>query len=221
MSRKDKAQPIVAELGRPETPEETAARKAQNSRDHRSRQTVNNLILSLLATVGAVILIVLMVPSPKGPTHKSVDYTAVAAQAAGTEPDALVTPALSHAWRCNTAELHTDSPDGVDYWNIGLISPDDGYVGVSQGFDAGPSWTSAQLDQVPPGDHVTLDGVTWRKYDNHADSDPGNVKYGLATTAGHSTYVVYGTASLSAIEHVARSMTDQIRTAQADRVRQQ
>jgi hypothetical protein len=43
---------VVAELGRPETPAETAARKAESSRLHRQRQTVNNLVYSLIATLG-------------------------------------------------------------------------------------------------------------------------------------------------------------------------
>ena len=35
---------VVAELGRPETPEETAARKAENSRIHRASQNTRNLV---------------------------------------------------------------------------------------------------------------------------------------------------------------------------------
>ena len=53
---------IVAELGRPETASETAARKAENSRLYRQRKTVNNLTLSLLVSLGMVLLIVLIVP---------------------------------------------------------------------------------------------------------------------------------------------------------------
>ena len=58
MSRPSRESRVVAELGRPETAEETAARKAENSRNHRSRQTVNNLVYSLLATLGIVVVIV-------------------------------------------------------------------------------------------------------------------------------------------------------------------
>ena len=42
---------VVAELGRPETAAETAARKAESSRVYRSSQTTRNLIAALLVTI--------------------------------------------------------------------------------------------------------------------------------------------------------------------------
>jgi hypothetical protein len=44
------AQRVVAELGRPETPEETAARKAESSRVYRSSQNFRNLIAARAST---------------------------------------------------------------------------------------------------------------------------------------------------------------------------
>ena len=66
----------VAELGRPETPEETAARKAENSRKHRQRQTLKNLVLALAASLGVVFIIVLLVPRSDGPIDRDVDVAA-------------------------------------------------------------------------------------------------------------------------------------------------
>ena len=56
--------PIVAELGRPETPEETANRKAERSRLHRSNQTALNLVAALIVCLVVVLLIVLVVVRP-------------------------------------------------------------------------------------------------------------------------------------------------------------
>ena len=52
---------IVAELGRPETPEETAARKAENSRKRRANQTAFNLIVATIASLGIVLFLVVVV----------------------------------------------------------------------------------------------------------------------------------------------------------------
>ena len=41
---------VVAELGRPETPDETAARKAASSAAYRSSKTVRNLVVALLVS---------------------------------------------------------------------------------------------------------------------------------------------------------------------------
>src|SRR6478735_6355945 len=101
-NKSDKPPAVVAELGRPETPEETAARKAQNSANHRNRQTVNNLVYSLLATLALVAVIVLVVPRGN-PTADApaIDYAKVAQEAQGSEPDPLLVPKLPAGWKAN------------------------------------------------------------------------------------------------------------------------
>src|SRR3546814_6486486 len=49
---------VVAELGRPETPEETAARKAESSRIYRSSQSFRNLIAALVVTLIVVAVVI-------------------------------------------------------------------------------------------------------------------------------------------------------------------
>ena len=211
MSRTSRDSRVVAELGRPETAEETAARKAENSRNHRNRQTVNNLVYSLLATLAVVVVIVLIVPRGEPQAHHNVDYTAVAAQAGGSEPDPLVTPRLPEGWTSNSAELRTKTSDGIDSWYIGLISPKTQYVGISQGFDANPSWLADQVDRGLATGTTRIGDVKWTIYDNRNSSgDPGNVAYALTATAGHSTYVVFGTARPAEIDVVAAAVAAQL-----------
>jgi hypothetical protein len=216
MSRSSRETAVVAELGRPETAEETAARKAENSRNHRNRQTVNNLVYSLLATLAVVVVIVLIVPRGQPAVHRNVDYTAIAAQAQGSEPDRLVTPRLPKGWTSNSAELRTKTSDGIDSWYIGLISPKTQYVGISQGFDANASWLADQVDRSLATGATTIGGVKWTIYDNRSSSvgDSGNVAYALTAAAGHSTYVVFGTAQPGEIDVVAAAVAPQLRAAE-------
>ena len=53
---------IVAELGRPETPQETADRKAASSARYRSSKTFRNLVAALLITIAVVADVYLGVP---------------------------------------------------------------------------------------------------------------------------------------------------------------
>ena len=53
---------VVAELGRPETAQETADRKAEFSRTYRASQNTRNLIAALLVTLAVVVVIVFAVP---------------------------------------------------------------------------------------------------------------------------------------------------------------
>ena len=211
MSPSKRSPAVVAELGRPETPEETAERKAQNSSNHRNRQTVNNLALSLIATVALVALIVLFVPRGQPPSTPAVDYASIAAQAQGAEADRLVTPKLTTGWKSNSAMLRTKTPDGVDAWYIGLITPSKAYIGITQGFNANDSWLATQVDRALVSSTKTICGVHWDVYDNrNSGRDNGNVDYALATKAGASTVVVFGTAQNPEFDAVANTLCDQL-----------
>ena len=214
MSPRNKPPAVVAELGRPETPEETAARKAQNSANHRNRQTINNLVYSLLATVALVAVIVLIVPrgNPSA-TKPPVDYASIAQQAQGSEPDALLVPALPSGWKSNNAELRTKTADKVDSWYIGLITPKQQFIGVTQGFGANESWVSDQVSKSRIAGTRVIDGVTWDVYDNRtSSSDDGNVEYALVTSSGDSTIIVFGTAEDAEFRTVGSSLAGQIRS---------
>src|SRR3954469_11991805 len=212
MTPSKKPPAVVAELGRPETPAETAERKAQNSRNHRNRQTINNLVYSLIATVGLVAVIVLFVPrgNPVDSTP-AVDYASIAAEAQGSEPDRLLVPSLPSGWKSNNAQLNTKTPDGVDSWYIGLLTPKGEYIGIRQGFDANDSWIAEQVNKSMIKGTTTIDGVKWDVYDNRASGqDNGDVDYALVNTTGKSSIVVFGTAVDSEFRTVAQSLADQI-----------
>ena len=203
--------PVVAELGRPETAAETAARKSQASADHRRHQTVNNLVYSLLATVALVVVIVLMVPRATPAPVKTVDYAQIAKQGAGVEPDPLLVPDLPKSWSSNSAQLRQQTDDHVDAWYIGLITPSQQYIGLLQGFDANATWLSEQVSNTNPVGKATLDGITWHIYDNrNASRDVGDAQYALVTEQGASTVVLYGTASNNEFDRLADSVSKQL-----------
>jgi hypothetical protein len=203
---------VVAELGRPETPAETAARKAESSRLHRQRQTVNNLVYSLIATLGIVIVIVLMVPrSNPGTVGKPVDWRSVAAQGTGSEPDPLLSPDLPRGWTANAAELRTGAASGIDDWHIGFIAPDKQYIGLDQGFKADDTWIVTEVDGIRATGSTTIGGVKWVIYDNRAgQSASDDTTYAMVATHSASTVVLAGTASQKEFDAVARALAPEL-----------
>lgn len=199
---------VVAELGRPETPQETADRKAENSRNYRKRKTINNLVYSLLVCVGLVLVIALAVPRADSSLVAEVDYGAVATQAQASSDHVLANPELPGSWSSNRAEA--DRSGGVSSWNIGLITPSKEYIGISQGFDANETWVSQQLRQTTATSTVSVDGVEWTVYDNRGREDVGNMEYALTTEAGASTFIVFGTANDEEFRSVASALADQV-----------
>jgi hypothetical protein len=213
MSPRTKPPAVVAELGRPETPDETAARKAENSANHRNRQTVNNLVYSLIATVALVAVIVLVVPRGNPvDTAAPVDYRSIAAEAQGSEPDRMLIPELPAGWTSNNAQLRSKTPDHVDSWYIGLLTPKKQYIALTQGFKANDSWVAEQVNKSMIKGTTTIDGVTWDVYDNRdSGGDNGNVDYALVTHAASSSIILFGTAANDEFHTVASSLADQIR----------
>ena len=200
--------PIRADLGRPETPEEREARMRENSRLHRQRKKLTNLLWALAVSLGIVVVLVLIVPRDERPRDFSVDPTQLAAEAQPQYSEHLVVPALPENWSANQAEVRT-SADGVTEWYIGyVVSQGDsptGYVGLSQGMNANDTWVLQKLDNRAPTGEIELGGLTWTEYD-HTDLSPedaGNTRYSLVARDGAITYVVYGSHRAEQVQELA------------------
>lgn len=185
---------IVAELGRPETAEETAARKAEASRLRRSNQTLLNLVIALVASLAVVLVLVLVVVRPTAPEVKPVDYKAAAEQSQGSVSEPLAVPQLPRGWSANRATVDTDAA-GIETWNIGLLTPGHQYIGLVQGIRADRSLVSAAVQQTPSTGKTSLGGASWLLYDRRESSSPGNYAYAMSTVVGGSSFVLHGTAS--------------------------
>ena len=198
MAKKQKPPVVVAGLGRPETPAETAARKAVDSHNYRARKTVNNLVLSLLVSLGLVLVIVLMVPRGTGGFEdRSVDVAALAADASPSAGRTLAAPEVPEGWKAKQALLRQS--EGITYWQINYTTADEAYAAVVQAFTADGSpvdeaWIATQLEQQTPTGSEQLGGLEWVVYD-HPDrsSDHANMRFGLASDTGDGALLVYGT----------------------------
>lgn len=213
MSRRDRGPAVVAELGRPETADETAARKAQNSRNHRDRQTTRNLVLALLASLGIVVLLVLVVPRGDLEIRPDIDYRAAAEQAQADVGEPLVVPSIPDSWTSNAAELRRGTADGVTSWYVGFITAENEFLGFSQGLEANPSWLSNELGGSRATGTADIGGSEWTVYDHRDERDRGNLEYALTLESDGDIFIVYGTAGQEEAEQLAESVTESVRGA--------
>ncbi|MFJ6679047.1 DUF4245 family protein [Microbacterium sp. NPDC091382] len=198
-------QRIVAELGRPETPEETAARKAASSERYRSSKTFRNLIAALIVCLGIMAVVYLGVPRGTPADIPEADVAASAAQAEKTAGHGVVVPEVPDTWRPNSARV-----EGGE-WRI-VYAPARGYVEVTQSFDSPEGWVSRKLGGFASTGATTIDGIEWDAYE--LPSPVQGIDYALATTVGSDT-VVIGLAESTdraAATTVAESLGNQIRT---------
>lgn len=186
------------------SPDEIAAIKAENSRQHRAAQTTRNLIWALIASLIVVLALVLVIPRPDPAPPEPIDYVEVAGQAQPTIEQTLATPVLPPGWQANRAQLAPR--DRVPTWYIGFITPEEQFIALNQGIDANETWVSNLLRSAKPTGAVTLAGIEWTVYDQRKVDDAGNIAYALVTTAGESTYVLHGTASDEEFALLAQSI---------------
>ncbi|MFK4483935.1 MULTISPECIES: DUF4245 domain-containing protein [unclassified Curtobacterium] len=201
--------PIVAELGRPETAEETWARKDAARTARRQHQTAFNLVIALIASLGIVLFLVAVVVRPNTTVDRTVDYQQIAADA-HVGDITLAAPDLPSGFTSNRADFSDKTSDDVDVWTVGFVTPDKQYLSLQQGVAANGSWVSNQLDQRPSTGTRVIDGTKWTVYDRRAEgSDAGNHAYSLVSTFGTNTIVLSGTADDSSYRTVATAVTKQ------------
>lgn len=205
----DDTRPVVAELGRPETPLETAQRQAESSRRYRASKTGKNLLWALAATIGVAAVLVLLSSRPDAPIAGSpqladIDVATTAAEAA---PSLGVTPAVPEleGWGANAARLEA-STDDVTSWYVGYLTPDGDYVGMRQGVDANPTWVSQQVSAARTTGDRTIAGVHWSEYDRRSTDPTGINSYSLVATIDASTIVLFGTASDDHFDDIATAV---------------
>lgn len=202
----ERAPRIVAELGRPETPEETATRKAETSRRHREGQTFTNLVIALVVSLAVVLVTVLVVVRPDPPAPPAVDYRAIASESGSTAP--LVVPDLPASWKANSAVYDGEPVDGVATWYIGFVTPEEQFIALRQGIAANPTWLANQLETRSATGSTTVDGVEWTVYDHRDAKDAGNFAYLMTTTSAGSDIVLFGTASDAEFATIAAAVSD-------------
>ena len=141
---------------------------------HRAKQTVVNLVLSLVACLGIVIITVLAVPRDDSNRIKAVDYVAAAKSAENSSNLNLVAPQLPSGWWANQAKWNAAAADGVKVWKVGFVGPKNQYIGVTQGFAVNPTWVALQTVGFEPDTESTAKNNTWTKWKpaKNTDADP-------------------------------------------------
>lgn len=196
---------VVAELGRPETPQETAERKAQARALRRSRQNFRNLIAGLVACVAVVAVIAFFVPRGDGAPTRDIDVRSAAAQYGDTAGEPLLAPDVPASWQANAAELRGSGDTST--WYVGYVIDGSEYAGLSEGLPGNADLVDSTMYQANPSGTTTIGGLPWRVYDRRAlGTDAGNVAYGLATKIGDVVVMVYGTASAPQVRRLAAAV---------------
>lgn len=207
----NKPAPIVAELGRPETPAETAARKAASSKAYRSSQTIRSLVAALIATLAIVAVIFFAVPRGEPANSPTIDLAGIAADVESTMDSPIIVPDLDDFWRVNAAGLTSGA---TPVWDVTLApSAEDerGFIKMAQAFDTDSSWAPQRLNGTAPTDTTSIGGLEWDVYELGDAGAKQNITYAIGTQAGEDYLLLYGSRSADSTGELAESLVPQIR----------
>ncbi len=174
----------------------------------RARQTLINLSLSLVASVGVVVLLVLAVPRDDSNRIQPVDYRAVAAEAAKEAPGEILVPVLPVDWYANAARYRSSALDGVSNWYAGFVGPNSEFIAMTQGFEVNTTWMQLMLESNKQTGEVVLQGESWKIYESTRTSNPKKSKdYMMVLEYQGNALFVYGVAPIQQLEDFASQLT--------------
>jgi hypothetical protein len=180
-------------------PEAIAADRAERSRK-RGRQTVRDMVLSMLVVTAAVAVLFLPWNHRDVETVKVVDPIPTVTAARGVVTWPVLQPNLPPTWRCTSARLSA-AGDAQPIVHLGYLSPSARYVGIEQSATKETSFVHDSVVGGKPSGTSTINGVVWQRYES-ADG----VQRSLVDSAHGATYVVNSQAQWPEIEQFARSL---------------
>ena len=166
------------------------ARVREERASKRLRQTVRDMVISMLVVAGAVV--VLVAPWNRGTPDpvRVVDPTSVVEGARSTEPWPVLAPVgLPSTWRCTNARIST-AGDGQDVVHLGYLTPATTSAAIDQSATKQLTFVSETTVDAQPAGTSVIDGVTWQKLET-ADGK----RRAYVREADGATYVVSGGAS--------------------------
>ncbi len=176
---------------------------------HRAKQTVRNLILSLLVSLGLMVALVLGVPRDDSNRVNPVDYIKIAQEAQASANQTILAPAVPEDWYSNGARLENELE--VASWYVGFVTPDNQFIGMSQAFESNPSWLALTLQGNWQDGEIVLGGKTWQIWPTLTPSNPpGTKEYAMVHEFGSSAVVIFGTATKEDFIRLATEISKQI-----------
>ncbi|MCP2307359.1 MULTISPECIES: DUF4245 domain-containing protein [Kitasatospora] len=166
----------------------------------RGRQTVRDMILSMLA-VGVVVFVgYVFLPGAQGDGVHVIDYRSALASAKRGAPYPVLGPeGLSDKWRATSVDYRPDK-QGHNVWHLGFVTPSGQYAAVEQSDAAHDAAVAAAVAGAKEDGTATVAGDTWQRFQ-------GERYRGLVHPAGTTgTTVVTGTATYEELAQLAEAL---------------
>ncbi len=165
----------------------------------RGRQTVRDMILSMLAIGGVAAVAYAFIPHATGDSIRAVDYSSALASAKRAAPYPVLGPdGLAGSWKATSVEYRKDQK-GYTVWHLGFVTPSGQYAAVEQSNAGRDDVLATTVPGAQPDGDAPLAGKDWKRYQ-------GSHYRGLTVPTGAATTVVTGTASYDELSQLAQAL---------------
>ncbi|GAA2131093.1 DUF4245 domain-containing protein [Kitasatospora kazusensis] len=166
----------------------------------RGRQTVRDMILSMLAIGVVAAGVYLLIPHASGDTVGAVDYRSAVASAKRGAPYPLLGPTgLAADWKATSVEYSPKDQKGYAVWHLGFVTPSGQYAAIEQSNAARDDVLATTVPGGKPDGDTTVAGQDWHRYQ-------GTHYRALTVQTGSATTVVTGTASYEELAQLAQAL---------------
>jgi len=163
------------------------------------RQTVGDMIRSMVVVLAVVAAILIVTWRPKPDPVRTVDITQALVTARSSADFAVEVPVLPELRATSVRWEPTESSQGNLVWHLGYVTPSDEYLQVSQSRAAGEAFLAEQTARGEPGESVTIAGGQWQVFTAPERTSVVRVDDGVTT-------IVSGTGPLDQVMTIAATL---------------
>lgn len=175
-----------------------SGRPTQQRMSWRWADIVRSMVV-LLAVIGVIAFYQAVLTDDAARPNQTVDYAPAVEAARRDAGYPVAAPArLPDGWRATNVRY---TPGESWAWHLGVLTPEEEYVGLEQARIGPESLVSEVADETEPDGTTEIDGVAWRV---RRDEDRGETT--LVRHLRGVTTVVTGSASQETLEAYVRSL---------------
>lgn len=163
------------------------------------RQTVGDMIRSMVVVLAVVAAILIVTWRPKPDPVRTVDITQALVTARSSADFAVEVPTLPDLRATSVRWEPTEGSEGVLVWHLGYVTASDEYLQVSQSRAAGDAFLAEQTGGGEPGETVTIAGERWQVFTAPERTSVVRIDDGVTT-------VVSGTDPLDQVKTAAGTL---------------
>jgi len=186
-------------------PEEESKYVVTASQAKRLSQSVKGILISLALTVAVVVPVLLLnPPSNKNVYENRVDVGQTAQQVVDDLNFKAASPKLPDGWYANFARWNGGGTDGVSFWEVGYVTPTEGFIWMRQTKNANPTWISQVTKNAPVSGQRTVGSTVWEMRETADETTY------VAKDVNGYTFILSGPASLADLDTFSAAVQDSL-----------